>query len=128
MKTWSMAINQDEGDLDAIPTALVKTLMPARTGMKNPLRENGAKKLERVPDTIPPPAFPPPSQPPPMPYYQPPHGYYGLYHASGYPPNLLPPPPSVTLSPQCSIRRRDRSSSLPSELDSNDDKLTEYLE
>jgi len=48
MKTWSMAINQQEGDIDMMPAALAKTLMPAKLRTKNPLRENAAKPLDTV--------------------------------------------------------------------------------
>jgi hypothetical protein len=131
MKTWSMAINEAEGDLDTMPTALAKTLMPAKTGTKNTLRENGAKPTEKaatLPDPIPQPTLPPPM---PMPYYQYPPPYYGPYNGSypqpGYPPPPPQPPPQVDSSPKRSLHRHDRSSSLPSEFDSYVDKLTDYV-
>ena len=124
MKTWSMAINNDEGDLDTMPAALAKTLMPAKMGIKNPLRENGPKPLDKA-------ASPHLSLPPaqtPMPYYQLPPQYYstynGPYHQPGYPPPLQAPV-HVSASPK---RRRQRSSSLPSEYDLCTDKLTDYIE
>ena len=126
MKTWSMAINEDEGDIDTMPTALAKTLMPAKTGTKNPLRENSAKPATSQ-DALAAPThltFPPHT---PAPYYQHPVGYYGPYNGSypqlGYP----PPPPQVASSPKRPPRRHDRSSSLPSEFDSCVDKLMDYI-
>ena len=43
MKTWSMAINEQEGDIDTMPVALAKSLIPAKIGNKNPLRDNDTK-------------------------------------------------------------------------------------
>jgi hypothetical protein len=126
-----MAINEDEGDIDTMPTALAKTLMPAKTSRKNPLRENTAKPPEKastVPDASPHPAVPPYT---PMPYYQYPPSYYGPYNGShpqpGYP---LPPPqlpPQAVPSSKRPRHHHDRSSSLPSEFDSCVDKLTDYV-
>ena len=36
LKTWSMAINDEDGDLETIPEHLAKTLTPSKTGAKNP--------------------------------------------------------------------------------------------
>lgn len=131
MKTWSMAINEDEGDVDTMPTSLAKTLMPAKTGTKNPLRENGAKPTEKpatLQDATPHLAFPPHT---PMPYYQYPPGYYGPYNGSypqpGYPPPPPQAPPQVASSPKRPLHRHERSSSLPSEFESCVDKLADYV-
>ena len=95
MKTWSMAINEQEEDIDTMPAALAKTLMPAKLGTKNPLRENAAKPLDMAANH---PAaanhlaaLPLPSGPM-NPHYRltPPYynAYTGLYHQLGYPPPL----------------------------------------
>jgi hypothetical protein len=121
-----MAINEDEGDVDTMPTALAKTLMPAKTGTKNPLRENSAKPATSQ-DALAAPhlTFPPHT---PMPYYQHPSSYYGPYNGSYLQPGYPPPPPQVASSPRRPPpRRHERSSSLPSEFDSCIDKLTDYL-
>ena len=107
-----------------MPTALAKSLMPAKMGIKNPLRENDAKFSDKatakdhlsLPSAVPMPAS--------MPYYQYPPQYYdpynGPYHQSGYP----PPPQQAAQSPKCP---QHRSSSLPSEFDSCIDKLADYI-
>ena len=70
MKTWSMAINEGEGDIDVMPAALAKSLIPAKLRTKNPLRENAAKALDTVaaaenhPVTVPPSATLPGPMPP----------------------------------------------------------------
>ena len=126
MKTWSMAINEQEGDIDTMPTALAKSLMPAKMGIKNPLRGNGAKSSDKATTKDANPhlslssAVPMPTS---MPYYQYSPQYYGAYngpyHQSGY-----PPPPQQAA--QSSKHPRHRSSSLPSEFDSCIDKLADY--
>ena len=127
MKTWSMAINEQEGDIDTMPAALAKTLMPAKLGTKNPLRENATKPLDTAAAAANHPATLPLSAPPPglmPPYYHLPPQYYsaynGPYHQLGY----LQPPQQPVPSPK---RPRHRSSSLPSDFDSSIDKLTDYI-
>jgi len=53
LKAWSMAINNDEAALDVAPENVVKSLMPAKSGTKNPLRNQD----ENAPKT-PTPSFP----------------------------------------------------------------------
>lgn len=127
MKTWSIAINEDEADINTMPAALAKSLMPAKMGIKNPLRENGAQpsaKKDASPhlslqQTVPAPA--------PIPYYHLPPQYYGPYNGPYHQPGYPPPtqvPVHVAASPK---RPRQRSSSLPSEFDACADKLTDYI-
>ena len=128
MKTWSMAINEQEGDIDTMPVALAKSLMPAKIGNKNPLRDNDTKNTAKNATKC---ASPHPSLPlPHMPYYQYPQQYYPYngptqhpYHQPGYPP---PPQAAVHIakSPKCV---RHRSSSLPSEFEACIDKLANYI-
>jgi len=127
MKTWSMAINEQGGDIDTMPAALAKTLMPAKLGTKNPLRENPPKP----PDTVPNhstaanhPATLPPLPGPMNPYYHLPPLYYNAYNGPYHQPGYLQPPQQAAPSPK---RPRHRSSSLPSEFDSSIDKLTDYI-
>jgi hypothetical protein len=130
MKTWSMAINVEEGDLETAPSALAKTFMPSRKTAINPFRETPketpAKDINATQGAnLPPPPYPP-------------YSYSGFYpYASPQYPQLPPHPlhlpqlpehatstPEVRKSP---VRRNDRSSSLPSEVDPSTDKLVEYF-
>jgi len=125
MKSWSMAINDDEATVDDCPPELIKTLMPARPSQKNPLRNPTPKVVEKVPD-LPASVLPTPHPnhlyPPvtPLPYYPYPHPY---------------PPPTYRHyqehSPPSPPRRRvelPASSPIRFEVDPNSDKLTEYFD
>ena len=48
LKAWSMAINNDEATLDVAPENVVRALMPAKSGTKNPLR-NLDDKAAKIP-------------------------------------------------------------------------------
>jgi len=126
MKTWSMAINEGEGDIDVMPAALAKSLIPAKLGTKNPLRENAAKALDTVaaaenhPVTVPPSATLPGPMPP---YYHLPPQYYSAYNGP-YQLGYSQLPQQVVPSPK---RPQHHSSSLPSEFDSYIDKLSDYI-
>ena len=123
-----MAINEQEGDIDTMPAALAKSLMPAKLGTKNPLRENGAKPPDKAASPHPsllPLAPAPALMPAPMPYYHLPPQYYGAYNEPYHQPGYPPPPQQAAQSPK---RPRHRSSSLPSEFDSYTDKLADYIE
>jgi len=127
MKTWSIAINEGEGDIDVMPAALAKSLMPAKLGTKNPLRENAAKALDTVAAAANHPATVPPSAPLPGPlplYYHLPPQYYGAYNGPYYQLRYSQPPQQAVPSPK---RPQHRSSSLPSEFDSSIDKLSDYI-
>jgi len=127
-----MAINEEEGDIDTMPAALGKSLMPAKLGIKNPFRDNGAKPSNKAAtkDASPHPALPPPlPTPAPMPYYQLPPQYYSAYNGHYHQPGYLPPPPQAPVHVAASPKRpRQRSSSLPSEFDLCTDKLADYIE
>jgi len=118
-----MAINEDEGNIDTMPAALTKTLMPAKLGTKNPFRENAAKPLDTAANHH---LSLPPSAPllGPIPYYHLLLQYYGAYngpyHQSGYP----QPHQQAAPSPK---RSRQRSSSIPSEYDACTNKLADYI-
>jgi hypothetical protein len=131
MKVWSIAINEDEGDIEAAPLALAKTLMPAKHGIKNPFRENNDKPVAT--DANPP-------NPPlhPQSYPQFPYGFFPFGAPSSYsqlPPAFPPSPYAIPMAnnptPHSASRhgndRRHRSSSLPSEADLSSDKLEEYF-
>jgi hypothetical protein len=131
MKVWSIAINEDEGDIEAAPLALAKTLMPAKHGIKNPFRENNDKPIAS--DTNP--TVHPPQNHPfhPQSYPQLPYGFFPFNAPSPYqqlppafPPSPYTKPMTKNLTPRPS-RHNDRSSSLPSEADLSCDKLEEYL-
>ena len=124
MKTWSIESNEDEGDTDTMPTGLSKSLMPAKMGIKNPLRENSAKTLDKASMLA---QMPVPHRAP-MPYYPYPPQYYSAYNGQIHPytqPGYLLPPHHAAESLRWP---RYRSSSLPSEFDICIDKLTEYID
>ena len=125
LKSWSKAINTDEATIEDCSPALIKTLMPARSTQKNPLRVQAAKPAEQTSNATPT-AIPPPhhgqlyQQMPPIPYYPypPPYSqpmYQPHQDRSGYSPH---PRPSTT----------QVSSPLRFETDKSSDKLTEYFE
>jgi len=127
LKTWSMAINEDNGDIDEAPMSLAKTLMPSKSGTKNPFRDTGDKPVAK--DTTP--AHPP--NLPPSHYYQYPPSYYP-YGASPHYPQLPPPllqhqqlPMQAAPGPEHAPKSPHRSSSVPSEADGLIDKLAEYF-
>ena len=104
LKTWSMAINDADGDIDTIPEHLGKTLMPVKTSKRNPFRETASKTLhERA-------VAAQATHPSPSPFLSYPYGYYPfagppMYPQSPYPPPVhpqhFPPPPLNTL--ECPI-------------------------
>ena len=128
LKTWSIAINDGNGDLETAPSLLARTLMPSKPSLKNPLREilhkTPAKEPHLMQST---PQTPSPflqSYPPPPPYY---HPY--LNNLPQYPqlpsPYMYPPQPHTL--PDVPQRAHQRSSSLPSEFEYTMDKLDEYF-
>ena len=140
LKTWSMAINDDDGDVETIPERLGKTLMPSRPSTKNPFRDSSqsakhtpqinsfassSTSLSTVTNSTP---LPQGSQPF-LPYP------YGVYPYSTHPPiysQNSPFLPSMTHSafhnnPSGSENRGHRSSSIPSEGEPEVDKLGEYI-
>src|SRR5438876_515433 len=55
MKIWSMTINNDVIALDASSSDLIKALMPARSGGRNPMRDpepETSKTSKSTPDSI----------------------------------------------------------------------------
>ena len=84
LRTWSMAINDDDSDLEMAPAALLKTLIPAKSGTKNPFRETSPTKDPAPSANVP--QIPEPHHPPT--YFQHPYGYFPY---NRYP--QLPPPP-----------------------------------
>ena len=110
MKTWSMAINEQEGDIDTMPVALAKSLMPAKLRIKNPFRDNGDKPSDNAAtkDVSPHPALPPSLLTPAlMPYYQLHPQYYSTYNGHYHQPGYLPPPPQVPVHVAASPKRPD---------------------
>jgi hypothetical protein len=128
LKTWSIAINDGNGDLETAPSLLATTLMPSRPSMKNPLSEILNKTPAREPHLI-------QSTPQtPLPFIQsyslpPPFYHPYLNHVPQYPqlpsPYMYPPPANTVPDPP--QRARQRSSSLPSEFEYTMDKLDEYF-
>jgi len=130
MKSWSMAINEGEGDIETVPEALARTFMPAKPTLKNPLRVTSDKTPTKETNTVQPPSqtssphfqFPPPSYP-----------YYPYPSNTQYP--QLPPPYIHHQQPMASgipstptiQTSRHRSLSLSTDYDSTSDKLTEYF-
>jgi len=125
MKAWSVAINNDEATVDDCPPNLIKSLMPARSSQKNPLRVLPQKPVEKAPDPSPlvfasPHVgllFPPMT---PLPYYGYPNPYPPpMYHQH---PDTRPPSPHPRSVPQIA------SSPLRFESDPTSDKLTDYFD
>src|SRR5438552_294760 len=76
--TWSIAINDGDGDLETAPAAFLKTLMPAKSGAKNPFRVSAVKSPEKDSNATSvqvQPLTQHPTQPPPY-FHYPPHAYY----------------------------------------------------
>jgi len=69
MKLYSIAINKLKGNIDTMLAALAKTLMPAKMGIKNPFRDNGAKALAKAASLNPSLSSASVSTLVPMPYY-----------------------------------------------------------
>ncbi len=98
IKTWSIAINDGTATLDMPPTILVKSLMPAKQSLSNPMRDPYSKSSNS--GSTPTPSsgtavhVPAPTPPPQIIYQMMPHGYqhpYGLptcYHGTPEPPQL----------------------------------------
>ena len=82
-KTWSMAINDGNADVETCPEGLAKTLQPAKTSFKNPLRdtEKSVPKITQNPSNT--------STPFPPSYYS----FYSPYNHSIYPPHSPGPFP-----------------------------------
>ena len=51
LKVWSIAINDEDATLEDCPPELIRTLMPARSSQKNPLRNPPPKNVEKAPDS-----------------------------------------------------------------------------
>ena len=131
MKTWSMAINEDDGDIESIPATLAKTLMPSKPGAKNPFRETSDKAPGKDSNSTAATLSTPPPQSPYFPY--PPHPYPYNPYGGGYAqyPQFPPPLPhyqqpvrEATEEPKSSP---SHSSPLAPESDSSNDKLAKYV-
>ena len=125
MKTWSMAINNDEATLEDPPPALVRTLMPAKPSQKNPLRNPAPKVVEKVPE--------PPISILPNPHHG--HLYQPLTPLPYYPYGPPYPPPTYPhhrerSPPSPPHRRVELQASSPAhfEANPNSDKLTESFD
>jgi hypothetical protein len=120
-----MAINSEETTPEDCPPALIRTLMPAKSTQKNPLRDPVLKVVEKAPEQkqsifptpIPSHVYPPHT---PLPYYAYGHPY---------------PPPTYhrhqERSPPSPPRRRaelQASSPIRFENDPNSDKLSDYFD
>ena len=151
--TWSIAINEGRADIENAPPELLKTLMPAKTGQVNPLR-NPAPHLpiQTVIPTPPTPVAPPPHPPPPTPVAPPPHlppltpyshypylppsyPYYSPFAMSNHYP-YLPLQPSAPLPPSAPLQYEEpeyqhssqtlRSSSIGADVDTAE-QLKDYI-
>ena len=120
-----MTINDGDADLETCPTALAKTLMPSRKGVKNPLREQASKAASISVDSNS--SSSATSTPGQLPLLLPPHPYYpyrDLYHPSTYHHHR-------ECSPHTSISSRSDvviSSPIAFEIGNNRDKLTNYFD
>lgn len=98
LRSWSMAINEEEATLDSPPSTLPVNLMPARASEANPYRKREKSPLQTPasnPSTTTPHYFPypMPGYPPYMPSYPPMHG-------------MQYKPPSPTISHTNPVARR----------------------
>ena len=123
-----MAINNTDADVETCPEGLVKTLQPAKTALKNPLRdtEKSRPKNTQNPSNTP---IPFPSS-----YYN----FYPPYNHSTYPPyspesfpyhqqsHTSLPQPVVSITPPPAAQEPP-SSSLPSESNKSITKLEKYI-
>ena len=76
MKNWSMTINNDVTALDTPPSDLIKALMPAWSGGRNPMRDpesETSKSSKPAPDST------TPVTPSHYPYPMPPYPFYNSY-------------------------------------------------
>jgi hypothetical protein len=83
-----MAINRGEADLDMPPPDLAKTLMPAKSGTKNPFHNPDSNSSSRTSKSSINSTPPPTPTPTPYPYLPPP---YPLYMNSSGPPQPQTP-------------------------------------
>ena len=123
MKNWSMAINNGLAALDAPPPDLIKALMPAQSGGRNPMRDpepETSKSSKPAPDSTTPVA------PPHYPYPMPPYPFYNPY---GPPLHQTPTPlhQTPTRSKSNNARIDILSSPLVSEGDQAE-KLMNYVD
>jgi hypothetical protein len=124
LRTWSMAINGGSADTETCPESLAKTLISVKPSLKNPLRESSAKMLKKYVEVL-------PSHT--LPYIQYPYGYYpyGPSPYSQHPPQPMSAMPMTSAPPMNpvapTIDHGHRSSSVVSEGDMGNDKLTLYI-
>ena len=120
-----MTINDGDADLETCPTALAKTLMPSRKGVKNPLREQASKAASISVDSNS--SSSATSAPGQLLLLLPPHPYYpyrDLYHPPTYRHHR-------ERSPHTPIPSRSEvvaSSPIAFEIGDNRDKLTNYFD
>jgi len=119
-----MAINEGSVDTETCPESLAKSLMPVKPSLKNPLRESTANMPKKDAEVLP---------PHPLHYTQYPYGYYH-YGPPPYPQHPPQPMPAMPMTPvppttavAAEIDRGHRSSSVVSESDIVNDKLTLYV-
>jgi hypothetical protein len=125
MKTWSMAINDEEATSEDCLPSLIRTLMPAKLTQKNPLRNPVPKVVEKKPEpaqsvfqtTVPGHPYPPIT---PLPYYPYGHPYPPpIYHRRQEHSPPSPPRRRVELQATSPVRFEN---------DPNSDKLSEYFD
>ena len=123
-----MAINDGNVDVETCPEGLAKTLQPAKTALKNPLRDTeksapkSTQSSSNTPVSFPPPYYNfyppynhstyPPYSPRPFPYHQQPHASL--------------PQPVISITPPTAVQEPP-SSSLPSKSNESITKLEKYI-
>jgi hypothetical protein len=95
MKLWSMAMNRGEADLDMPPPDLAKTLMPAKSGTKNPFRNPDSNSSTKSSINSTPPPTPTPT---PYPYLPPPYAFYMNSYGPPQPQTPTSTPVNMVLS------------------------------
>jgi hypothetical protein len=134
--TWSIAINEGRADIENAPPELLRTLMPAKTGQVNPLRNPAphppAQTATLAPPThvAPPPPLPPATPYPHYPYHPPPSYPYYSPFAMPNPYPYIPPPPSAPPQNEQPQHQRPsqtlRSSSIGADVDTAE-QLKDYI-
>src|SRR5436190_23910364 len=114
-----MAINNDVAALDAPPSDLIKALMPARSGGRNPMKDPEpeiSKSSKPAPDST------TPVTPSHYPYPMPPYPFYNPYD-----PPLHQTPTSLHQTPTCSKSNNAHIDILNSPLVSEDDQVEKLM-
>jgi len=119
MKNWSMAINNDVAALNASLPDLIKALMPAQSGGRNPMRDpepETSKSSKPAPDST------TPVTPSHYPYPMPPYPFYNPYE-----PPLHQTPTPLHQTSTCSKSNNACIDILNSSFVSEDDQVEKLM-